>query len=202
MASTNEDVMAANEPARGWAHVCPWWIGWLLASPLRRLVENPERLLAPHAKPGMKVVEPGPGMGFFSLPLARLVGPEGRVVGVDTQAKMIAGLERRARKAGLAGRIEGVVGTLDHPQLDPTVGTFDLAVAIYMVHEVPDKAGFLRRIADLLRPGGRLLLIEPKGHVSEEAFAATVALATAAGLRALPAPVERRGLTALLGKAE
>ncbi|MGO9423029.1 methyltransferase domain-containing protein [Roseiarcus sp.] len=54
----------------------------------------------------MIVLEPGPGMGFFTLELARLVGPEGRVVAVDVQPKMIAGLRRRAERAGLLDRID------------------------------------------------------------------------------------------------
>ena len=52
--------------------VCPWWLGYLLASPVRRwMAENPESLLAPYVREGMTVLEPGPGMGFFTLPLAR-----------------------------------------------------------------------------------------------------------------------------------
>jgi hypothetical protein len=60
--------------------VCPWWVGYLLASPLRRLQYDPAALLAPYVRTGMTVLEPGPGMGFFTLELARRVGPSGRVV--------------------------------------------------------------------------------------------------------------------------
>jgi SAM-dependent methyltransferase len=83
-------------------HTCPWWLGCLLVTPLRRLKENPARILAPYLRPGMIVLEPGPAMGFFTLELARLVGPGGRVVAVDLQEKMLAALRRRAQKAGLA----------------------------------------------------------------------------------------------------
>ena len=54
----------------------------------------------------MTVLEPGPGMGFFTLELARLVGPEGRVIAVEVQPQMIAGLRRRAERATLIDRIE------------------------------------------------------------------------------------------------
>ena len=60
--------------------VCPWWLGYLLASPLRRLMQDPVKVLAPYVREGMIVLEPGPGMGFFTLELARLVGPSGRIV--------------------------------------------------------------------------------------------------------------------------
>jgi ubiquinone/menaquinone biosynthesis C-methylase UbiE len=198
MTTTNatESMTAAGETKVGC--VCPWWIGWLLASPIRRLFDDAAPLLEPLVRPGMTVLEPGPGMGYFSLKLARLVGPTGRVVCVDLQPKMIAGLEKRARRAGLAERIEGLAGTLDHQRLDSRAATFDLAVAIYMVHEVPEQEGFLRRIATLLRPGGRLLVVEPKGHVTPEGFEAMLARAQAAGLRRVPPPAGRLGLAALL----
>ena len=57
----------------------------------------------------MTVLEPGPGMGFFTLEIAKLVGSSGRVVAVDVQPQMIEGLKRRARKAGLLDRIDARV---------------------------------------------------------------------------------------------
>ena len=81
--------------------VCPWWLGFLLASPLRRFLYSPEDILKPHVREGMNVLDVGCGMGFFSLPIARLVGETGRVVCVDLQARMIKGLLRRSKKAGL-----------------------------------------------------------------------------------------------------
>ena len=69
-------------------HICPWWMGYLLANPLRRLLEEPEKLIGPFVKEGMTVVDYGCGMGFFTLPMARLVGPGGKVIAVDVQEKM------------------------------------------------------------------------------------------------------------------
>ncbi|WP_170283761.1 hypothetical protein [Pseudodesulfovibrio senegalensis] len=51
------------------AHVCPVWVGRLLASPIRRLVENPEKMMRPFVREGMVVLEPGCGMVFFPYPL-------------------------------------------------------------------------------------------------------------------------------------
>lgn len=86
--------------------VCPWWLGYLLVSPLRRWLHDPRVLLAPYVAPGMVVLEPGPGMGFFTLELARAVGSAGRVVAADVQPRMLQGLRRRAESAGLADCIE------------------------------------------------------------------------------------------------
>ena len=77
--------------------VCPWWLGYLLASPLRRLLQDPVEIVKPYAEEGMTVLDVGCGMGFFSLPLANLVGEKGRVVCIDLQDKMIKGLLGRAK---------------------------------------------------------------------------------------------------------
>src|SRR5690242_16036997 len=83
--------------------VCPWWIGYFLLGPLRRWRQDPRTILAPYMREGMTVLEPGPGMGFFTLEIARLAGPAGRVIAVDIQEKMLARLKRRATKHGLSG---------------------------------------------------------------------------------------------------
>jgi len=67
---------------------CPWWLGCLLASPLRRLIESPQTRLAPYVRPGMLILEPGPGMGFFTLELARWVEPRGHVSAAAFQASL------------------------------------------------------------------------------------------------------------------
>ena len=85
--------------------VCPHWVGYLLASPLRRLFHNPRKILGPYVEPGMTVLDIGCAMGFFSLPLARMIGKRGKVVCVDAQENMLVSLQKRARKAGLADRI-------------------------------------------------------------------------------------------------
>lgn len=60
--------------------ICPWWMGYLLLSPIRRWMQNPEKLLAPYIREGVTVLEPGPGMGFFTLPMARMTGESGRII--------------------------------------------------------------------------------------------------------------------------
>ncbi len=180
--------------------VCPWYIGYLLASPVRRLVDNPERLLGPLVQPGITVLEPGCGMGFFSLPLARMVGPRGRVICADVQQKMIDGLRRRAQRAGLLDRLETVVCSAGDLGIGRWAGRVDLALAIHVVHEVPDAAGFLRQIHGALGQRGALLIAEPKGHVSAAQFEATVAAAEAIGFTRDSARPPFRSRAVLLSK--
>ena len=180
--------------------VCPWGLGYLLVSPLRRLAQNPAALLAPYLSQGMTVLEPGPGMGFFTLEMARRVGASGRVVVVDIQSKMLDGLRRRARKAGVLDRIDARVVSKDGMALGDLAGKVDFALAFAMVHELPDQARFFAETAAALRPGAKLLLAEPAGHVTPEGFAATLAQAAKAGLRVEPGPAIWRSLSAVLVK--
>lgn len=179
-------------------HVCPWWVGYLLLSPLRRLVEDPQRLLGPHVRPGTRVLEVGCGMGYFTLPLARLVGESGRVVCRDVQPRMISALERRLRRAGLAGRVEARCCDPGGLSLAGHEGSFDLAVLLHVLHEMAEAGTSLAEIRAALAPGGRVLLVEPRGHVSAAAFEAELEVAAAAGLRVESRLPQRRGYGAVL----
>ena len=196
-----EPLEARFEPPPRHAHRCPWWAGPLLASPIRRLLESPEKLLGPWVSPGMTVLDVGCAMGFFSLPLARMAGPGGRVLCVDVEPRMIEGLVRRATRSGLAERIVPITCGDDDLGLADREGTVDLAVAIHSLHEMPDIERALRQIAGALRPGGRLLLLEPKGHTSQETWEYELEAAGRSGLRVVGRPVLRRRRSALLEKA-
>src|SRR5271157_4508110 len=132
--------------------VCPWWLGYLLASPVRRLFEDPVRVVAPFVREGMTVLEPGPGMGFFTLELARLVGPSGRVVAVDLQPRMLSVLRRRARRRRLQDRVETRLASEDGMRLADLAGRVDFALAFAMVHEVPDAGRFFGEVAAAVKP--------------------------------------------------
>jgi len=179
-------------------HVCPFWIGYFLINPLRKLVESPEKLLSAFVQEGMTVLEPGCGMGYFTLPLARLVGPLGRVVAVDLQPRMLRALERRAVRTGLRDRIELRLAGRENLGLGDLAGAVDFAAALYVVHEVPDQAAFFAEVHSTLRPGGRLLVVEPKGHVSAGAFDRTLAAARGAGFDIGDVLVRGGGRSALL----
>jgi SAM-dependent methyltransferase len=180
--------------------VCPWWVGYFLANPLRRLIQDPGRLLVPYVHPGMTVLEPGPGMGFFTLELARLVGATGRVIAVDVEPRMIKGLRRRARKAGLLDRIDARVNQPASMQLDDVEGRIDFVFAFAAVHEMPAPAPFFAETARAMGPGSSLLLAEPAGHVDVAEFAGEVKAATQAGLSIVSSPLLRGSRTALLRK--
>ena len=180
--------------------ICPPWIGHLLVHPLRKLFQHPGAILGPYVKPGMTVIEPGPGMGFFTIELARRVGPSGRVIAIDVQEKMLAGLRRRAQRAGVAQRIDTRLVQPGSLGLDDLAGAADFGLAFAMVHEYHDDAGFFAQMAAALRPGGELLLVEPSGHVNEAGFEAELSAAKTAGLDLVARPQVRASISALLVK--
>ncbi len=181
--------------------VCPWWIGWLLASPIRRLQQDPVRIIAPYVRVGMTVLEPGPGMGFFTLPLARAVGDSGRVIALDVQPRMIAGLKRRAARAHLLGRIDARVVKSTSLALDDFRSVVDFVLAFAVVHEMPNADAFFAETAVSMKPGARTLLAEPSGHVGSQQFAAELDAARRSGLVPVDHPSIARSSAALLQKA-
>ena len=161
------------------SRVCPAeHAGWLSSS-LRRLVHNPRRILRGMVKPGDTVVDVGCGPGFFSLPLAEAVGEAGRVIAVDLQEAMLEKVRSRAEDAGLLSRIQLHQCPADTIGLEAVA---DFVLSFYMLHEVPDKKRFLEEVHDLLKEGGRYLVVEPWGHVSATEYRRTVDNAVAAQL--------------------
>jgi ubiquinone/menaquinone biosynthesis C-methylase UbiE len=181
-------------------HVCPYWAGYFLANRLRKFLQNPYKILAPYVKPGMTVLDVGSAMGFFSLPLAEMVGSGGKVVCVDVQPKMLQVLHRRAAEAGLAARTETHVSSEDAIRLQGRDGSFDFALAFTMMHEVGNQANLFREIYQLLKPGASLLLTEPIKHVSRAEFDRTVSLAQQEGFVITDHPLIRLSHTVVLQK--
>lgn len=104
-------------------------------------------------QPGEKVVDVGSGAGIDSLIAARMVAPEGRVVGVDMTPAMIEKARRSARESGI-GNVEFRLGYAE--TLPVEVGWADVVISNGLLNLVPDKPAALREMARVLKPGGRL----------------------------------------------
>ena len=179
-------------------HICPWWLGYLLLSPLRKLWQNPKKILGPHIAPEMTGLDVGCGMGYFSLEMARLVGDRGKVVCVDLQAKMISGLERRAKRAGFSERIDTRLCTAESLGLEDLKERIDFALLFAVLHETPSQESFLVEVHTALRPDTRCLLAEPKGHVNRASFDKSTAIAEEIGFEILEEPQMGRSHAVLL----
>jgi len=182
--------------------VCPWWFCFTFDNILRKLFHNPESLLASFITRGATVMDIGAGMGYFTIPLARMVGAAGKVIAADLQQEMLTAIYKRARKARLAERIIfhqctaekiGVIEPIDFCQAD-------FCLAFWMLHEVPDQHSFLGEISAILKSNGFLLLVEPRLHVTRENFMISVDAARAAGLSVIDWPAARFSHSVLLQK--
>lgn len=164
---------------------CPWWFLFTFDNPLRKLYQDPIKILAPYIKTGDLAIDLGCGMGYFSIPMAFLVGEQGKVIAVDLQEQMLAGLRGRAEKAGLVERIK------THQCTQDQIGIFeeaDFILAFWMVHEVHDSRSFLDQIHVMLKNGGRLLIAEPYVHVSQSRFCEIQAEVKDAGFSIVGSP--------------
>jgi SAM-dependent methyltransferase len=164
-------------------------------------VQDPRKVLAPYVREGMTVLEPGPGMGFFTLELARLVGPSGRVVALDVQPRMLAGLRRRAARAGLLKQLDTRLVSADTLGLADLDRAVDFTLAFDVVHELPAEP-FFAEVAKASKPSAGLLFVEPAGHVKAPAFQAELTAATRAGFELAERPPIWRSRAAFLRRAE
>ncbi|MCW5980297.1 MAG: class I SAM-dependent methyltransferase [Bryobacteraceae bacterium] len=107
--------------------------------------------------PGMVVADIGAGVGYFTIRLARRVGPEGKVYANEIQPGMLSRLKENARREGLSN-VEPVLGTESDPRLP--VGSIDLALLVDVYHEFSRPEPMTDAIRAALKPDGRLVLLE------------------------------------------
>lgn len=137
---------------------------WLIRQS-RAHEENTKKLLESlDVKPGQLVADIGSGNGYFTLKLAKLVGPRGSVLAVDIQPEMLSLLKARAKQAGVEN-VEPILGTLADPKLPR--GKLDLLLLVDVYHEFSYPERMLRALRDSLKPSGRLVLVEFRGEDPE-----------------------------------
>lgn len=180
-------------------HICPWWMGYLLLSPVRRISHKPEKILEPYLKPGMKAVDFGSAMGYFSLPMAEMVGPEGTVYCFDIQQKMLGKLTSRAIKEGFSHIIKPILIN-EGDTFEYLKETIDFVLLFAVAHEVPDQQKLFSDLSAMMKPGSLLLFAEPAGHVSRAGFEQSLHYADQAGLEKAEEREISRSLSILLRK--
>jgi ubiquinone/menaquinone biosynthesis C-methylase UbiE len=134
---------------------------WLVRESRQREEDCRTMLQALGVKPGQTVCDMGCGNGFYTLQLARLVGPRGLVYAVDIQPEMLQMLARNAAEARLAN-IRPVLGT----PIDPRVpaGEIDMMLCVDVYHEFSHPDAMLAKIKESLAPDGQLVLVEFRGE--------------------------------------
>lgn len=107
---------------------------------------------------GDSVADVGSGLGFYTVALARTVGATGRVFAVDIDERVLGELKRRVAE-GPFPQVEVILGAPDDPKLPPE--SLDAALIVNSYHEMPQHKEMLEHLWRALRPGGRLMLVEP-----------------------------------------
>src|SRR3569833_913907 len=108
-------------------------------------------------KPGETVVDMGCGNGFYTVPLSKLVGREGRVLAVDVQPEMLTLLRANLRKQNNTNN-KPLLGELWNPRLPD--GEVDMILLVDVYHEFSHPVHMLAAMHKSLKPGGRLALVE------------------------------------------
>jgi ubiquinone/menaquinone biosynthesis C-methylase UbiE len=135
-------------------------------------------ILAP--KPGERILEVGPGTGYYTLDVAEWVKPDGEVEILDLQQEMLDHTLRRAGERGLANVTPTQSDATTLPYED---GSFDAAFLVTVLGEIPDQDAALRELARVLKPGGRLVVGELLGDPHYVRLAPLRLRASGVGLR-------------------
>jgi ubiquinone/menaquinone biosynthesis C-methylase UbiE len=162
-----------------------------LDNSFRRLFQNPYKILSHYITEGMTVLDYGCGNGFFTIPLSHMVGLKGKVYAVDIQQEMLEKLIVKLSKTD----IKNVVPVLKGTDKLNFVEKIDLAIAIYVVHEVPDQKEFFNEIYSVLNPSGKIIVNEPNIIVNQKQFNKTIEYAVQSGF------VELKPLNILMSKS-
>lgn len=156
-----------------------------LDNKLRRWLQNPGIIVRPYLNKGTTVLDVGCGPGFFTIDMAKCVGKTGTVIAADLQKGMLEKIKRKINGTEIEDNI------VLHQCGEKNIGIeepIDFALAFYMVHETPDVNNFFEEVHSILKDGGKLLVVEPKFHVSGKAFKETISIAVKHGLKIIGTP--------------
>ena len=177
-------------------HVCPVEIAGGLDNRLRRWLQDPQKILKPYIKPGMTVLDLGCGPGFFSVEIARLLNGSGQVIAADLQQGMLDRVSHKIKGTQLEQRIRL------HRCSPESINLFekvDFVLAFYMIHEVPDQERLFKELKSILKPDGRILIVEPNFHVTKKAFEAMLEKINNTGFKIFDRPKMFLSRAALIG---
>ena len=138
---------------------CPSWLGWLVELDNPFFKTNRAKFIIGHLdlQPGMAALDVGCGPGRLTIPAAKQVGKDGKVVAVDIQPGMLQRAQEKAKSANLEN-IQFLQASLGEGKLE--LNAFDRALLVTVLGEIPDRQAALKEIFDALKPGGILSVTE------------------------------------------
>jgi ubiquinone/menaquinone biosynthesis C-methylase UbiE len=167
--------------SRVWHLPCPAVLAWTFENPILQRLSGTETTLSRlRLRPGMKVLEVGPGPGRLLLPAAQRIVPGGQAVGIDIQSAMIERLKTRAVQAGVTN-LTIIHGDAAEPHVPE--GSVDLVFLSMVLGEIPDRKGALTQCFRMLRTGGILSVTEKIGDPHYQSRSVVERLAQEVGFR-------------------
>jgi ubiquinone/menaquinone biosynthesis C-methylase UbiE len=129
-----------------------------------RLGEAEDVMELASVKPGMSVADVGAGEGYYTVRLARVVGPKGRVLAEDIMPEVRDALSDRVQRERL-DNVAVKLGTPDNPMLPP--GSFDRVFLVHMYHEVASPYAFLWHMREGVKPSGLVIVVDANRPVNQ-----------------------------------
>ena len=148
-------------------HICPVGLAGGLDNSLRKLVQNPQKILKPYIKEGMTILDVGCGPGFFSMEMAKMLNGSGKVIAADVQEGMLNKVKKKIKGTALEQIIELHKSDFESIGIAEKV---DFVLAFWMAHEVRNQKAFFEELTSILKPNGLIFIAEPKLHVSKKSF--------------------------------
>jgi len=162
--------------------VCPASEAKTLEGRVRKLVQDPKKILKKYVKKGMLVLDYGCGPGYFTVSMVEMGA---RVIAADLQKDMLDLLKNKIKKTPFEKSIKLHKCEKDKMGVKSKV---DFILAFYVIHEVPNKKGIFIEMKKILKENGKILLVEPMFHVSKKDFLKTLKIAEALGFRVVEKP--------------
>jgi ubiquinone/menaquinone biosynthesis C-methylase UbiE len=166
-------------------YVCPAGLAGSLDNSFRKWLQNPQKILKPYINKGMTVLDLGCGPGVFTVEIAKLLHESGKVIAADVQEGMLDIVARKIKGTESEQLVE-----LHKCQIN-SIGLTekaDFILAFWMVHEVPDHDRLFEELKAILKPEGKIYIIEPKIHVTGAAFEEMTARIKKAGFEIVDRP--------------
>jgi ubiquinone/menaquinone biosynthesis C-methylase UbiE len=147
--------------------ICPVEKAGGLDNSIRKLLQNPRKIVKPYINEGMTVLDLGCGPGFFSIEIAKLLIDSGKVIAADLQEGMLDKVKRKIKGTEFEKRIAPHKCAEESIDLNEKV---DFILAFYMIHEVPNQDKLFRELKSIVKPNGQIFIVEPIFHVSKNSF--------------------------------
>ncbi len=175
--------------------ICPVEKAGGLDNSIRRYLQNPRKILKPYIGKGMTILDLGCGPGFFSIEIARLLNDTGKVIAADLQEGMLEKVSNKIKGTELEQRIELHKCNGNETGISENV---DFVLCFYMIHEVSNQENLFSELKSILKPDGKVLIIEPKFHVTKGSFEKMIRSLNNTGFEIIDRPKVFFSRTALL----